>query len=163
MVDRIKITKWKTPEAGDEIDSICSRCSEETIHRIVAIMENRVHTVICTRCGNQHRHQPSLASRLRRASLPTERQAKVLKKIAAARATGSQGPLEAWQILKEQSGAVEPFAYNQSVSYEERQAIEHPTFGLGFVRKVIDSAKIEVVFEHQIKILVMNRPTSGQE
>ena len=127
------------------------------------MLENSVHTVICTRCGNQHRHRPSLASRLRKVSLPTERQAKVLKKIAAAQSTGSQDPLEAWQILKEQSGAVEPFPYDQSVSYQERQAIEHPTFGLGFVSKIINSTKIEVVFEHQIKILIMNRPKSGPE
>jgi hypothetical protein len=163
LVDKTKIRKWKTPEVGDEIDSICSRCHEETIHRIVATVETSVHTVICTRCGNQHRHRPSLAARVRKVPLPTERQAKVLKKIAAAQSTGIKGPLEAWQILKENAAEEESLPYDPSLSYLESQAIEHPTFGLGFVFKVLDPTKIEVVFEHQIKILVMNRPKSGQE
>ena len=163
MVNKTKIHPWKTPEVGEEIDSICPRCQEETIHRVVAMVETSVHTVICTRCGSQHRHRPSLAARVRKVPLPTERQAKVLRKIAAAQSAGTKGPLEAWQVLKENAAEAKPFPYDPSRSYLENQAIEHPTFGLGFVFRVLDPTKIEVVFEHQIKILVMNRPKSGQE
>ncbi|MBF0508533.1 MAG: hypothetical protein HQK57_06350, partial [Deltaproteobacteria bacterium] len=36
--------------------------------------------------------------------------------------------------------------------------IDHVKFGLGFVTKVIDSKKIMVMFEKEIKTMVMNFP-----
>jgi hypothetical protein len=92
--------------------------------------------------------------------LPSERQARLLKKIDSVQASKGGKPLEAWRKLKEFAGEVQPVPYDQSVSYHENQAIEHPTFGLGFVRMVIDASKVEVVFEHEVKILAMNRPKS---
>jgi hypothetical protein len=47
--------------------------------------------------------------------------------------------------------------YNQYTVYLEGQAIDHPVFGLGFVRKVMGATKVEVIFEQEVKVLVMNR------
>lgn len=154
---------WKTKSVGEEIDSICSRCKEETIHRVVAMVESKVHLVICTRCGGQHRYRPSLSSMRKKTPLPSERQARVLKKIAAAQAPEPQEPRKDWQKLTELSAEAQPLPYDQSESYRENQAVTHPSFGLGFVRRVINDAKIEVIFKHQVKILVMNRPKSRRE
>lgn len=148
---------------GDEADSICPRCKEETIHRVVAMKEKKIHLVICTRCNSQHRYRPSLATITRKVPLPSERQAKVLKKVESARTFRPQVSLKEWQALRGVAGEMEPLPYDPGASYSEKQAVAHPTFGLGFVRKVIDKSKIEVVFEYEIKILVMNRPKPGQE
>jgi hypothetical protein len=143
---------------GDETDSICPRCKEETIHRVVAMMEGEIHKVICSRCNSQHRYRPSLAAMTRKVPLPSERQARVLKKIASAQTSRPEKSLKEWEELKESAGEAQPLPYNPSASYSENQAVAHPTFGLGFVRKVIDASKVEVVFEHQVKVLIMNRP-----
>lgn len=143
---------------GDETDSICPRCKEETIHRVVAMLEGKVHLVICSRCKSQHKYRPSLAAMKRKVPLPSQLQAKVLKKVESARTSHSQVGLKEWQALKEAAGEMEPLPYNPGASYSEKQIISHPTFGLGFVRKVIDASKVEVVFEREMKILVMNRP-----
>ena len=50
---------------GDETDSICPRCDDETIHRVVAMKEKKIHLVICSRCNSQHRYRPSLATMTR--------------------------------------------------------------------------------------------------
>jgi hypothetical protein len=143
---------------GDETDSICPRCKEETIHRVVAMLEGKVHLVICTRCNSQHKYRPSLATMTRKVPLPSVRQAKVLKKVESARTSHPQVSLKEWQALKEVAGEMEPLPYDPGGSYSEKQIVSHPTFGLGFVRKVIDASKVEVVFEREVKILVMNRP-----
>ena len=143
---------------GDETDSICPRCKEETIHRVVAMLEGKVHLVICTRCKSQHKYRPSLATMTRKVPLPSVRQAKVLKKVESARTSHPQVSLKEWQALKEVAGEMEPLPYDPGGSYSEKQIVSHPTFGLGFVRKVIDASKVEVVFEREVKILVMNRP-----
>ncbi|MFP3869720.1 MAG: hypothetical protein ACLFVT_02410 [Syntrophobacteria bacterium] len=154
MVDKVKRHPWKSISVGDEIDSHCTRCREETIHRVVAMVEGKVHLVICTRCGGQHRYRPSPSARSKRVPLPSERQARLLKKIAAA----EQKPLQEWQNLRDLAGQPEPLAYDQSASYCEEQAIAHPVFGLGFVRRLIGAFKVEVVFQYEVKILAMNRP-----
>lgn len=95
--------------------------------------------------------------------LPSRRQARLIKKLEKTKTPQPQTPLDDWQTLREISAKVKPLAYDPGEKYRENQAITHPTFGLGFVSRVIDASKIEVVFERQVKILVMNRPRSGQE
>ena len=145
---------------GDETDSICPRCDDETIHRVVAMKDKKIHLVLCRRCNSQHRYRPSLATITRKVPLPSERQARVLKKVESDRTSRPQVSLKEWQVLKEVAGEMEPKPYHPTASYSEKQIVAHPTFGLGFVRKVIDKSKIEVVFEYEVKVLAMNRPRS---
>jgi hypothetical protein len=121
------------------------------------MVDGKVHKVICTRCGGQHRYRPSLAAIRKKVPLPSKRQATVLRKVAAARKPKPDGPLQDWQNRKRAAGELDPPPYDMSVSCQENQAIVHPSFGLGFVRRVLSASRIEVVFEHQVKILVMNR------
>jgi hypothetical protein len=150
---------WKSPSVGDEIDSRCPRCKEETIHRVVAMMTGSVHLVICTRCNSQHRHRESLRG-AKKVAWPTERQAKVLLKYRAGKEPKSQALAQEWQAMKESAGEAEPAAYDQRRAYVRGQALEHPVFGLGFVRRVTGPHKMEVVFADQVKVLVMDRAGS---
>ena len=158
MADRLKRHPWKVISVGDETDSICPRCKEETIHRVVAIFEKKIHLVICTRCNSQHRYRPSLTVMRKKPPLPSKRQASLIKKLEKRKTPQPQAPLDDWQKFKEISSGVKPLDYDPAEKYRENQAVAHPTFGLGFVSRVIDASKIEVVFEREVKILVMNRP-----
>jgi hypothetical protein len=95
--------------------------------------------------------------------LPSERQARVLKKLEKTKTPQPKEPLKDWQNFKEMYPEVSPSDYDPRKEYAENEAVAHPIFGLGFVRKVINSSKFEVVFEREVKVLVMNRPKSGQE
>ena len=147
---------WKSPAVGDEIDSRCPRCKEETIHRVVAMMAGSVHLVICTRCNSQHRHRESLRG-TKKVAWPTERQAKVLLKYRAAKEPKSQALLQEWQAMKESAGEMESAPYDQRLAYVPGQALQHSVFGLGFVRRLTGPHKMEVVFSDQVKVLVMDR------
>jgi len=161
LADRLSRHPWKVTSVGDEADSICPRCKEETIHRVVATVEGKIHLVICTRCNSQHRHRPSLAAMRKKTPLPSKRQARVLKKLEKTKTPQPKVPLRDWQNFREISPEVKPLDYDPSEEYKKNQAVAHPTFGLGFVRKVINASKVEVVFEREVKILVMNRPKRG--
>ncbi|HYR03706.1 MAG TPA: hypothetical protein VES58_10200 [Syntrophobacteria bacterium] len=151
---------WKSPSVGDEIDSRCPRCKEETIHRVVAMMTGSVHLVICTRCNSQHRHRGSLRGS-KKVAWPTERQAKVLLKYRAAKEPKSQALLQEWQAMKESAGEGAPATYDQRHAYVEGQAVQHSVFGLGFVRRLTGPNKMEVLFADQVKVLVTDRGGSG--
>ena len=157
MANRLKRHPWKVVSVGDEVDSICPRCKEETIHRVVAMVEKNIHVVICTRCKSQHRYRPSLATMRKKTPLPSKRQARVIEKLEKTKTSQSQRPLRDWLNLRETLTEENPPKYNPSENYREKQVLAHPSFGLGFVRRIVGASKIEVVFEHEVKILVMNR------
>ena len=108
MADRLTRHPWKVTSVGDETDSNCPRCKEETIHRVVAMVEGKVHLVICSRCNSQHRYRPSLAAMRKKTPLPSERQAKILKKIEEAKRPQAKEPLKDWQNFKEIAGETKP-------------------------------------------------------
>ncbi|MCG6981037.1 MAG: hypothetical protein LJE88_06480 [Deltaproteobacteria bacterium] len=163
MADKLRRHPWKVTSVGDEVDSICSRCKEETIHRVVAMVGENIHLVICTRCNSQHRYRPSLATMREKTPLPSKRQARIIKKLEKTKTSQSHTPLRDWLNLRETLAGENPSKYNPTENYREKQVLAHPSFGLGFVRRVVGASKIEVVFEHEVKILVMNRAKSGQE
>ncbi|UCG14726.1 MAG: hypothetical protein JSU72_09880 [Deltaproteobacteria bacterium] len=67
-----------------------------------------------------------------------------------------------WQNLLENASDAQTWPYDQSASYQVKQAIDHPTYGLGFVRSIIGSSKMEVAFRQEVKLLVMNRVRASQ-
>ena len=146
----------KPLSAGDEVISICTRCKEGTIHRVVAMVESKVHLVLCTRCEGRHRYRPPSDVKKERVVRSGKRRVKADKTIPISQ------PNEEWQNLKESTVGLKSFPYDQDASYQVGHAIEHPTFGLGFVRKVIGDTKMEVVFEQATKRLIMNRTSSSQ-
>ena len=124
---------------------------------MVAMVEGKIHLVLCTRCHRQHRYRPSLAAMRKKTSLPSKRQARLIKKLEKSKTPQPQAPLGDWQKLQEISAELKPADYDPGEKYRANQALVHQTFGLGFVRRVVSASKIEVVFEHEVKILVMNR------
>lgn len=150
----------KETTVSDEIESICTRCKEETLHRVVAMVEGRVHLVICTRCGGQHRYRPSAEINKKGVPRPTINRARTTKATQPLRL---QQHMQEWQKLKENAGELQPLPYKISTSFRANQTIEHPKFGLGFVLKVIDDNKIQVFFQNDIKVLVMNGAGANQK
>ena len=89
--------------------------------------------------------------------LPSKRQARLIKKLEKTKTRRPQTPLKDWQELREILAGENAPDYNPSENYKEKQVLAHPSFGLGFVRRIVGASKIEVVFAHEVKILVMNR------
>ena len=147
----------KKTSVGDEIDSICTRCKEETIHRLVAMMEDTPHLVICTRCWGQHRYRPLAGAKANKQSRSTRRHVNSPVNTKMARSPQPRDLLQEWENRMEKADNLQPEYYDQSASYKVGQGVEHPIYGLGFVSKVIGKIKMEVIFRREIKILVMNR------
>lgn len=48
--------------------------------------------------------------------------------------------------------------YNISQPYVVGDSLEHPKFGLGFVRSILSKTKVEVAFQDEVRRLVCNLP-----
>lgn len=136
---------------GAEVDAYCTKCRMVTNHRIVAMMDDVIKRVICLTCDGQHNYRQPPGEKKKTAS--ARRVAKDQKRSR----TIAPKTFKKWLDLKE-GGAVEEQArpYNMAETYSEGEAINHSKFGLGFIQKVMNGGKIEVMFEKEIKILVMD-------
>ena len=61
-----------------------------------------------------------------------------------------------WPTLMEKLDEEELVDYDIKSDFSETDAIRHKTFGVGFITKVLDVNKIEVVFEEEKKVLAQN-------
>jgi hypothetical protein len=42
--------------------------------------------------------------------------------------------------------------------YQRGEVIEHPTFGIGFVEKILEDQRMDVLFKGSLKRMVMSLP-----
>ena len=125
---------------GEEIDSLCGRCGESTLHVVIALAGGRVAQVECRRCGARHRH---------RGASPAPRSATTRR--AAPRRLRAAKPL----VDPDLDRPVRP--YRASDSYAPADRIEHPSFGIGVVERLTGPGKIQVFFEAGQKVLIHAR------
>jgi hypothetical protein len=60
-----------------------------------------------------------------------------------------------WEQLNDQDKADE-VKYSIKGDFELNSKLAHPKFGVGFVQKILDTTKIEVLFEDKSRVLIQN-------
>lgn len=140
----------KTLAAGREIDSWCTKCKRLAGHRIVAMLGPKPARVECQACGSVHNYKPRAPgdraagdTRTRRvtgAFAPTR--ASVTRAEQARRDRETQ-----WERAISGKTASEFRRYDPRQRFTEGDLVRHAKFGDGLVVRVIDAAKIEVLFK----------------
>jgi len=139
--------------AGDIVEARCTRCRTLTNHTIVAMVGAKPARVECNTCHGTHNyHAPEPV-----------RSPKAPKKVAAPKAAQPRSPRTSTAAIaalqREWSEAVtdaDPAKirpYAMQGSFPAGCLLQHPTFGLGQVRRLVDANKIECLFESGIKLL----------
>jgi hypothetical protein len=135
-----------TPTAdrtGTDIDAWCSKCKLVLSHIIIAMKATKVARTECKTCHATHAYK---------ASAPKPRAA---RKSTAKGAHGGV-PLEYDKLLKGRDiSSAQPYA--TSSQFAEGDVIDHSTFALGVVARVLADLKIEVMFPDRPRILIHGR------
>jgi hypothetical protein len=125
---------------GGEINSTCMKCGKPLAHTIMAMVGKRVSKVQCKTCdGLSAYFKPTAGGKLSR-----KRSAKI-------------SPEETWEKMVELVSSQKKIPYKLSGEFQEKDLIDHPTFGLGVVTLLMPDDKIQVVFKDEMKILVARR------
>jgi DNA-directed RNA polymerase subunit M/transcription elongation factor TFIIS len=127
---------------GKEVISHCSKCKLNLAHTIVSMKDtSTIAKVECRTCKTTHAFKD-----------PATKSKKVKKKTGrkSQRKMVSVGELWVEEMAKV-SG--KPTPYSVRSSFEKGDLIDHKKFGPGIVQELIDD-KIEVLFQHDIKLLV---------
>jgi hypothetical protein len=161
---------------GAEIDSYCTKCRLMTNHRIVALDGGKIRKVICLTCDGQHAYRMTLP-KPKVAPEDANAEAPAAKPKAPRVTRAPRQPREPkrllidepepanlkWREMVETYGVARPTPYDIHGSFESGQTLEHSSFGVGFVIRALPPNKIEVLFENEIKILIMAVATPQAE
>lgn len=144
--------------AGDEIDSWCTKCKLMLNHRIVAMKGGTPAKVDCQTCKTTHNY---------RARPPGEKAEKA-PKVEAGMSGSSRAPRpssaeKALAAERERTRTWEKSIAGKSLSdfrsyrttehFADGDLLRHVKFGDGVVLRIIDSNKIEVLFQDEPRIL----------
>jgi hypothetical protein len=129
-------------EAGDDTDAYCGKCKLVLAHVIIAMRGKRPARVECKTCSAVHAFK---------AEPP---------RTGARRATTRDKTAEAlaqYESLMEGRDLSRAVKYKASQEFGLEDVLDHKTFGLGLVTRVLSDQKIEVTFQGGNKILVHAR------
>lgn len=130
---------------AEEIVAYCTSCRMDLRHVICAIDGERIVRVLCKTCKKEHAYRrPKQVG-----ALLTKKKAKGKTSTRKSRSAFAEWE-KAMETCKDRPGK----SYTLEGAFEEGDKVDHGTFGMGLVRKLIRPKKMEVLFEEGIKILV---------
>ncbi len=133
---------------GKEILSYCSKCKLTLAHMIVAMKDAQtIHRVECRTCKDTHAYKDPSAVKMKAATR---------KKTTRKTSKTTTSVADLWMEAIN-SATTKSQEYSIRGQFAQGDIIDHSKFGPGVVDKTIDADKIEVIFRHQIKILIHNK------
>jgi hypothetical protein len=147
----------KSLSAGSEIDAWCTRCRMDLGHRIVAMVAGAPKRVVCQTCGSEHNYRaprtdqrPAVFVRNRNREEPPPRSA---AQRVTQKAKAEKERYDGW-ATRTLGKAVDAFTrYSMDRTYREGELVLHSKFGEGYVERVLDGAKVSVMFRDGARTL----------
>jgi DNA-directed RNA polymerase subunit RPC12/RpoP len=153
----------KTLRAGGEVDSYCTKCRLVLNHRIIAMVGTTPRKVECSTCSSHHLYRARPPGEKPE---PGEKSAKGgggIKEPKAPRVTGaskaralSESREKSWEqaVLGK---AVKDFTrYSIKGTFRQGELVHHTKFGDGVVTRIVDTAKVEIAFKDETRMLAQN-------
>lgn len=145
------------PSVGDNIDAYCLKCKLLLVHVILFKVNGAVSRVKCKTCGAEHKYRGA-AGPVKKSDNPKTlpRKTAAAKKPVASKLSDGQIALQ-WDLKSRNRQPDAPIrAYAISETYRVNDVINHPTFGVGFVEKILSDKGMSVLFNDSVKLLAMN-------
>lgn len=123
---------------GDPVRSLCTRCKKATRHVVVSLVGGEPARVQCTTCEGVHNYRD-----------PAGRE----KAPAAKGAPPLRTSEEEWLAQMKGRDPKQAIPYGEATHPRTGDLVEHPTFGYGYVLKVLPPNKVEVHFRQGVRLL----------
>jgi hypothetical protein len=146
----VRRTSYK---AGDEVDSMCTKCKMLLAHTIIAMAGDKIAKVKCNTCAGVHAYRPPLSPS--EATAKRRRAERAASAAEAAKVKTTPSEFELYTKGKDLSRAAK---YTPKMTLGVGDAIDHPTFGIGIVTEIREGSKAQVAFKDGGRILIYGRP-----
>lgn len=147
-------TVEKKIEAGNDILAYCGKCKDDSDHTIASMEGDKICKVLCKTCKALHNYRRPKKTDKENSAISTSKSTKSTSSQKGSRKSKSS---KKWNDLIANYDLDSALDYSMKNEHEESSLIRHPSFGVGVVLRKIDQNKIEVQFENDIKLLVINR------
>lgn len=137
---KARTIKLKESKVGDKVICACPKCKRLWDHSVHSILKNQIDEVKCEKCADIHRYADPL----------------IRKKVSRKRPV-KISPRELWEKKMAVVATAKKIPYTFSGFFKENDLIDHNTFGLGFVTRLLTEDKIQVLFQDGEKVLVARR------
>ncbi|HRG96076.1 MAG TPA: hypothetical protein PLR99_07510 [Polyangiaceae bacterium] len=155
----------KAINTGGEIDSFCTKCKILLNHRIIAMVGNLPVRVECSTCGSHHNYRPRAPGEKAPKAAKAPATTRTASKSGAARPVGGVraaavraeeeriGRVKLWEKSVSGKTPAEFRPYGVSEIFAEGDLVRHTKFGDGIVTRILDSRKVEILFQAEPKTL----------
>jgi hypothetical protein len=154
----------KPIKPGTEVDSWCTKCRMDLLHRIIAVHNGRIIRVECRTCGGHHNYrrpkaagaEPRTQAARETSSSSTERPRQSGAAPSPRRAAAVEAERQrevSWQKAVLGQPVTSFKAYRASQTFSLGDLIRHGKFGDGYIVRVIDRQKVEVMFKDGPRML----------
>ena len=124
----------KKTNVADEVDAYCTKCKLDLAHRVIAMVEGRVHKVECLTCGGHHLYRaPRSQSGASRTRAATKRGTATRGKKAAAATRAAAERHQQWEQAIMGRPADAFTTYSMRAVLSEGELVRHGKFGDGVV------------------------------
>lgn len=140
---------------GKEIDADCTKCKMLLNHIIVSEISGLVSKVQCKTCGSVHKYRNGAKKAAPGKRELTTRTAK--SKPSISKQMKESESLLRWQKKKGAMPADQDIIdYRPGSDYVASDIVQHATFGLGFIERVVGKTRVEILFQTGLKLMIMN-------
>ena len=134
---------------GKDIIAECTKCKLSLAHIVIYEVKGQVKKVKCKTCGAEHVYKEEAQGKTGSAAKQPGKE----KKVRAARKV-SKPVYDAvldWELKKnEMNHEMSLRDYHMEHTYKPGDVVNHPLFGLGFIREV-SGTSMEVLFKDSLK------------
>jgi hypothetical protein len=128
-----------------DVVAYCTSCKMDLIHSIVAVDGDKILRVFCRTCKKEHNYR--LPKELRGASTRKKTTKSVVSKKSRSVAAEWESAIESCKNLP-----ARPYSFDGCFGVGEK--VNHATFGVGLVKRLLFPNKMEVLFKEGTKLLV---------
>jgi hypothetical protein len=133
-----------TSESAKIVMAYCKVCKAVVEHTVVGVDRKKPKRVQCKTCEDAHPY---------RASKPTDKK----KGAGASKAKRCQSGDLSYDSLMKGRDLSQTTQYDMTQQFSDRDLLNHETFGVGLVTRVLVDGKIEVMFSTGCKLLAHGR------
>ena len=151
------MTMHSLPPVAKSFFTFCKKCDADRYHVVLAHTSSKTAKIECEICHSKKSYslpKEGAAKTAKTASGKALTGAAAAKREASANARRSSHNNE-YTMLMDKDVDVVP--YTMKAKFAKSTKINHPKFGMGFVRDAMPD-KIEVVFSDEVRTLIHNRP-----
>jgi hypothetical protein len=151
----------KPLRAGGEVDSYCTKCRLVLNHRIIAMVGPKPRKVECSTCGSHHLYRanpPGVREASEAGAGRSEPRAPRVSHVTRAEAA-RQDREKTWEKATVGKAVTDFRRYAVSATFREGDLVRHSKFGDGFVTRIVDAGKVEVMFKDETRMLAQGMTT----